>query len=71
VTGHNKTRALKIGVEESVNHMWTISILQLHPHALIVCDEDATDELTVRTVRYFKDIEAPNIDHKSLLKDFV
>jgi glucosamine-6-phosphate deaminase len=29
----------------------------MHPRAIIVCDEDATDELQVRTVRYFKDIE--------------
>ena len=28
-----------------VNHMWTISCLQQLPHAIIVCDEDATDEL--------------------------
>jgi glucosamine-6-phosphate deaminase len=40
--------------------MWTISILQMHPKAIIVCDEDATDELRVGTVRYFKDIEAKN-----------
>ena len=69
VTGLNKARALHMGVEEGVNHMWTISTLQLHPHALIVCDEDATLELKVGTVRYFKDIEAPNIDPMNLLKD--
>ena len=40
--------------------MWTISILQMHPRAIIVCDEDATDELKVGTVRYFKDIQAKN-----------
>ena len=44
VNGHNKARALRHGVEEPVNHMWTISCLQQHPHAIIVCDEDATDE---------------------------
>lgn len=70
VTGHNKARALNIGVEESVNHMWTISILQLHPRALIVCDEEATDELKVRTVRYFKDIEAAYMDPMNMLKEF-
>lgn len=68
VTGHNKARALHMGVEEGVNHMWTISTLQLHPHALLVGDEDATDELKVGTVRYFKDIESKNIDPMSLLK---
>lgn len=57
-TGYNKARAIRHAVEGSVNHMWTVSALQLHPHAIIVCDEPATDELRVGTVRYFKDIEA-------------
>jgi glucosamine-6-phosphate deaminase len=57
VNGHNKARALRAAVEGSVNHMWTISCLQIHPKAVIVCDEAATDELKVGTVRYFKDIE--------------
>ncbi|MCE5251167.1 glucosamine-6-phosphate deaminase [bacterium] len=68
VTGHNKARALHMGVEGGVNHMWTISTLQLHRHAVIVSDEDATMELKVGTVRYFKDIESPNMDPKSMLK---
>jgi len=71
VTGHNKARALNVGVEESVNHMWTISILQLHPKALIVCDEDSTDELKVKTVRYFKDIEAPNMDAMKMIEKYL
>ena len=37
--------------------MWTLSALQLHQHALIVVDEDATLELQVKTVKYFKSIE--------------
>lgn len=37
--------------------MWTLSSLQLHPHAMIVVDEDATLELQVKTVKYFKSIE--------------
>jgi len=61
VNGRNKARALKAVVEEGVNHMWTLSCLQTHPKAIIVCDEDATEELKVGTVRYFKDIERENI----------
>ena len=61
VNGHNKARALRHGVEEAVNHMWTISCLQQHPHAIIVCDEDATDELKHGTYKYFKDIEKDNL----------
>jgi glucosamine-6-phosphate deaminase len=59
-SGYTKARALHHAIEEGINHMWTISILQMHPKAIIVCDEDATDELRVGTVRYFKDIEAKN-----------
>ncbi|MFC1607694.1 glucosamine-6-phosphate deaminase [Candidatus Latescibacterota bacterium] len=68
VNGYNKARALHMGVENGVNHMWTISTLQLHRHAVIVCDDEATFELKVGTVRYFKDIEAPNLDPKKMLE---
>lgn len=57
VNGHNKTRALQAAVEGPVTQMWTISVLQLHQHGIIVCDEAATDELKVSTYKYFKDIE--------------
>jgi glucosamine-6-phosphate deaminase len=60
-SGYTKARALHHAIEEGINHMWTISILQLHQKAIVVCDEDATDELRVGTVRYFKDIEAKNL----------
>lgn len=64
VSGHNKARALHHAIEEGVNHMWTVSCLQLHAKALIVCDEDSTDELKVGTVKYFKDIEGKNFENK-------
>ena len=67
VSGHNKARALKEAVENGVNHFWTVSCLQLHPHGVIVCDEDATEEMKVGTVRYFKDIEKGNLEAKSQL----
>ncbi|MDR2535271.1 MAG: glucosamine-6-phosphate deaminase [Treponema sp.] len=57
VNGHAKARALQAAVEGGVNHLCTLSCLQMHPRAIIVCDEDATDELKVGTVRYFKEIE--------------
>ena len=37
--------------------MWTVSCLQMHKNAMIVCDEDATMELRVKTVKYFKGLE--------------
>ncbi|MDN5305143.1 MAG: glucosamine-6-phosphate deaminase [Fusobacteriaceae bacterium] len=42
--------------------MWTITALQTHRKALIVCDEDATAELKVKTVKYFKELEEENLD---------
>jgi glucosamine-6-phosphate deaminase len=66
VNGYNKARALQHAIEEGVNHMWTISALQLHPKGMIVCDEPATYELKVGTYKYFKDIEKNNLDPESL-----
>ncbi len=57
VTGFNKARALREVVEGGISHMWTVSMLQLHPKAIIVCDESSTMELQVETVKYFNDIE--------------
>ncbi len=62
VNGHNKARALRHGVEGGISQMWTISALQMHPKAIIVADEAACAELKVGTYRYFKDIEAANLD---------
>ena len=56
-SGDKKARAIHHAVEGSINHMWPISILQMHEHAVIICDEPATNELKSDTVRYFKDIE--------------
>ncbi|MHC4575115.1 MAG: glucosamine-6-phosphate deaminase [Planctomycetota bacterium] len=67
VNGHNKARALRHAIEGSVNHMWTITALQMQPNGLIVCDDEATIELKVGTVKYFKDIESANLDPSTLL----
>jgi len=56
ITGANKAIALYKAVEEGVCHMWTVSAFQQHGNTLMVCDEDATLELRVRTVKYFKDM---------------
>ena len=61
VSGHGKARALRHAVEEPINQMWTISALQLHPNAIIVCDEAACAELKVGTYNYFKEIEKDSI----------
>lgn len=67
ISGHSKARALHKVVENGVNHMWTVSALQLHPKGIIVCDDDSTSELKVGTVSYFKDIESANLDPETLL----
>ncbi|GAB7194399.1 hypothetical protein OS31_06120 [Dickeya oryzae] len=61
VSGRHKAQALQAAVEGNVNHMWTISCLQLHAKALMVCDEPSTMELKVKTVKYFRELEAENI----------
>ncbi|KAB0401014.1 hypothetical protein E2I00_001381 [Balaenoptera physalus] len=54
ITGAHKAFALYKAIEEGVNHMWTVSAFQQHPRTVFVCDEDATLELKVKTVKYFK-----------------
>jgi len=54
ITGAHKAFALYKAIEEGVNHMWTVSAFQQHRHTIFICDEDATLELRVKTVKYFK-----------------
>lgn len=54
ITGVNKAYALYRVIEEGVNHMFTASAFQQHPHTTFIVDEDATLELKVKTVKYFK-----------------
>jgi glucosamine-6-phosphate deaminase len=68
VNGYKKARALRHAIEEGVNHIWTVSALQMHPNGIIVCDDEATVELKVGTVKYFKDIESANLNPATLLK---
>jgi glucosamine-6-phosphate deaminase len=63
ITGFNKARAVREVIEGGVSHMWTVSMLQLHEHAVISLDEPATMELQVESVKYFKDIEEIAGDH--------
>ncbi|XP_063384778.1 glucosamine-6-phosphate isomerase isoform X2 [Cydia fagiglandana] len=56
ITGVHKALALSRAVEEGVNHMWTVSAFQQHPQTLLIADEDATLELRVKTVKYFKSL---------------
>lgn len=60
--GYKKARAVYHGVEGGINHLWTISALQLHKKAILVVDESAASDIKVKTYRYFKEIEAQNLD---------
>lgn len=67
INGHNKSEALAQAVEGSINQMYTITALQMHPRAIIVCDEASTDRLRVGTYKYFIEIEKNNLLPQSLL----
>jgi glucosamine-6-phosphate deaminase len=57
VSGRQKARAIQAAVEGPVSQWCPLSCLQTHPSAIIVCDDEAADELKYGTVQYFKDIE--------------
>ncbi|KAK6038325.1 glucosamine-6-phosphate isomerase/6-phosphogluconolactonase [Cooperia oncophora] len=54
VTGSHKALALHHAIECGISHMWTVSAFQMHPKAMFIADDDATLELKVKTVKYFK-----------------
>jgi len=60
-SGINKALAVRHAVEEGINHLWTVSAMQMHRRAVLVCDRDAVRELRVKTLRYFRQIEAENL----------
>jgi len=60
ISGRQKARALQASVEGPVSQWCPLSFLQMHPKSILVCDEEAADELKFGTVKYFKDIENLN-----------
>uniref|UniRef100_A0AC34QH93 Glucosamine-6-phosphate deaminase n=2 Tax=Panagrolaimus sp. JU765 TaxID=591449 RepID=A0AC34QH93_9BILA len=54
INGAHKAYALHKAIEEGISHMWTLSAFQMHPKTMFIADEDATLELKVKTVKYFK-----------------
>lgn len=57
-TGPKKAAAVQHAIEYGINHMWPVSILQMHRYGIMVCDEPAVSELKPDVVNYFKDIES-------------
>ncbi|KJH41935.1 glucosamine-6-phosphate deaminase [Dictyocaulus viviparus] len=56
ITGSQKALALHQAIECGVNHMCTVSALQMHPNTIFIVDENATLELKVKVVKYFKNL---------------
>ena len=56
-TSLSSRTGVRATVEGGVSQKWTCSALQLHPSAIIACDEAACGELMVDTYKYFLDIE--------------
>lgn len=56
-SGPRKAQALFAAIEGGVSHMWPVSVLQMHPKAVIVADREAVQELKFKTVRYFMEIQ--------------
>ena len=57
VNGAHKAQALQQCLEGNINNTWTITALQQHEKAIIVCDELSTKELKVKTVSYFNTLQ--------------
>lgn len=62
ITGAHKSFALHKAIEGGVSHMFTVSAFQMHQNTIFLCDEDATMELKVKTVKYFKGLNS--LHHK-------
>lgn len=53
-SGAQKATALREAIECGVSHACTASALQMHPNCTWLVDEEATQELKVKTVNYFR-----------------
>jgi glucosamine-6-phosphate deaminase len=76
VLGANKALALQKTIEAGVSQMWTASALQMHESAMIVCDDAATDEMVVKTVKVgfspflFSISESANTSSRVVLQEY-
>lgn len=64
--GFSKAIALRHVIEGGYSGKVTASALQLHPKALVVCDEFACYELKLSTYRYFMECEIGKLDPLSI-----
>ena len=69
--GYKKARAVYHGIEGGINHLWTISALQLHRKTVIIIDEKAASDLKVKTYKYFKEIEYKSLNLDEYKKEML
>jgi len=67
-SGVERSHALERCLEQGINHMFPVSIAQLHPKVCFICDEDSTLELRVKTVRYFQGLAETVQNYEASLK---
>lgn len=57
ISGYKKARILRYLLEEGISSKVPISILQMHPKAIIVADDEACADIKVKTYNYFKNMQ--------------
>ena len=55
--GYKKSKAIKECIEGHISNQYTCTMAQLHPKAIIVCDENATNDIKVKTYKYYKNLQ--------------
>ena len=68
VSGSSKSIALHNCIECGINHLYSGSALQQHKKALVICDEQSTQDLSVKTVNYIKSIQEKSDIHGNIGK---
>jgi glucosamine-6-phosphate deaminase len=59
--GISKSLAIRECIEGAISAQFTCTVAQNHQKAIVICDELATNELKVKTLRYYKSLQQ-NID---------
>jgi glucosamine-6-phosphate deaminase len=52
-SGIGKSLAIRECIEGAISAQFTCTVAQNHPKATVICDELATYELKVKTLRYY------------------
>ena len=66
--GYDVAPALSHCVEGNISQFYTTSGLQIHTNLIVVADEEACEDLRVRTYKYAKSLESKSLRPKELIK---